>query len=619
MTETDGLGDAGGALAPVLARLSNKLDRILLTPDQPMAPLDSARVLDLTLKWLKEQDAPPEAVKTIVHALDQHAPPIGHPAFPEPPKDTRQVAESVAALPATRSPLHDWQAVYQGIVQAMQAPGAKAETFASLLTPLGGLIEAADRLGLWEYRCDSRWVETILLRRLGRDAEALGKLAWLAQEIGAVRLRIPDPRWRAGLAVYLKHLPWVMAQTAFRLGDGAALLHAMETSKARILAELRDAHPAMDAPREPRAFLDAVRSGLAAGRRRHVLAFLADTTADQLEPGAVGVLAALVTADGEVLAREIPLAPPQIVAALAQIQKRIRGGQTPWWKGIDPAHPEERLFDHVIAAVSPLVGWLAPLLGTHLKEGDTLIVSPDGPIHNVPFAMLTLAGAPLIDRFAIVSIPSSALLTAQKAAERPGRALAVLAPSPSERTHGETYASEAKTLSSFLSTAIVSDITDAKQVASPPLPALLHVAAHGEANSKRPLAASGLRLGEGPMTLFTAEEMGALALSGAHVSLRACLVGIATEVTSREALGFVWAIFGAGCASLVSALCAVNIESGQRFFAYFYEAWLAGNATRADAYRKACLALRAEGGPFAHPYHWAAFTLSCSTLSGDIA
>jgi CHAT domain-containing protein len=111
----------------------------------------------------------------------------------------------------------------------------------------------------------------------------------------------------------------------------------------------------------------------------------------------------------------------------------------------------------------------------------------------------------------------------------------------------------------------------------------------------------------------------ALHLSGAHVSLRACVSGVVTEITSREALGLVWAFFSAGTASMISAAWNVDIPSAGRFLTSFYDAWLGCGMTRAAAHRHAAMALRNEGGAFAHPYHWAPFMIGAATLEGDIA
>jgi hypothetical protein len=608
------------ALAPIHERLKGKVAQIVLRPDQTAAPLDPSRIMGLTLDWMRAEDPDNPIITRLATTLAKDAaPPISHNAFPPAPLDVQAIIAAAEGLAASRSPLHALNAVHEAIGTVLARATAGPETYAALLPAARHAIAAADGLGLWEQGCDTRWIETILLRRLGRQPEALARLLTLAARIDVCRRGISDPRWRAGIAVYLQHLPWVTAQTAQACGDGAAMLYAMETAKARILGELRP-EDASDTPQDPPAFLAAVRAGLAAaGRRTHLLAFLADTTADDVVPGTVGTLALLLTNAGELLVHEIKLSPGQIASALLELQERVLGGTPRFVAPIDPAQPEQRPFDDVIELLSPLIGWLAPLVNTTISRGDTLVVSPDGPLHNVPFAMLLLAGEPLIEHMAVVAVPSAALLAAGTVAARPARALALLAPSPFERARGETYAEEAATLGASIATESFSDADRlAGALAALPRPVLLYIAAHGEASPGRPLQERGIGLSGDGSVWLTAEQTGALDLAGAHVSLRACLVGIATEITSREALGFVWAVLGAGCTTLVSAVWAVNILSARRYFALFHRAWLADGQDRAAAHRTACRALRAEDGPYAHPFHWAPFIFTTATLAGDV-
>jgi CHAT domain-containing protein len=148
---------------------------------------------------------------------------------------------------------------------------------------------------------------------------------------------------------------------------------------------------------------------------------------------------------------------------------------------------------------------------------------------------------------------------------------------------------------------------------------LLHFATHGEVQVTRPLRDRGLALRGTDEDWLTAELVAALPLAGAHVSLRACVSGVVTEITSREALGLVWAFFGAGTSSLVATAWNVDIPSAGRFFARFYDAWLAGRIALDDSPIHAATALRSNGGAFSHPYHWAPFVLSLTTLEGDVA
>ena len=612
-------GEIPPALRPVRERLQGKVDSILLRPDQKAPRQNPQRILKMTLDWMASRNPGDPIITQLTNMLDEEARPNLGAAFPLPPQNVQDIIAAADGLQSARAPLQALNSVIQAIGSVLAR--GQTDAYAALLPAARRAIDAADRLGLWEHGCDTRWIESILLRRLALQADALARLQALGARIDDCRRRIPDPRWRAGIAVYLRHLPWVTAQLAYDRRDGAAMLHAMEAAKARILGELRSAQLAIDSPHSPQEFLSKVRAGLAAaGRRAHLLAFLSDTTADDTEPGTVGTLALLLTHDGDLLFHEIKLTPAQISAALLELDKRVRGGSRPFFSAIDPRRPEKRSFDDLIMMLSPLVDWLSPLLGPKLAKGDTLVVSPDGPIHNVSFSMLMLAGEPLIEHFAIIAIPSAALLAASTHVQRPARAVALLVPSVHERKiQGETYQEEANALRALIDVEIVPEVDQITAFTQKPRPVLLYIAAHGEASTDMPLQDRGLGMSGDASAWLTAEHVGRLELAGAHVSLRACLVGIATEITSREALGFVWALLGAGSATLVAALWAVNIESARRYMSLFHNAWLAGGQSRAEAHRTACRKLRADGGALAHPYHWAPFILTASTLSGDIA
>jgi len=321
-----------------------------------------------------------------------------------------------------------------------------------------------------------------------------------------------------------------------------------------------------------------------------------------------------------VLSRLIRLTQTEIAASALGIHRRVRGGGSlRRAAGIDPAHPEKTSFDDVIDALSPLVEWLEPLFEQGvIRQDDTLVVSPDGPIHNVPFAMLPLAGAPLIERVAIVNIPSAALLLSRSAAPRPARALALLKPTAAELERGIDYAAEGQALSALLPTTILPDGTALEAAMAELRPGLWHTAAHGEDSFARPLVDKGLALSGDETVWLTAEAIRGLKLEGMHVGIRACLCGVVTQITSREALGMVWAVLSAGAASLTAALWSVDIPSASDFFARFYETWLGEGQSRAAAHRAACRALRAQGGPRAHPYHYAPFVLTVATLEGDV-
>lgn len=613
-------------LTPIYLRLQNKVEAILRRPDEVVGAVNAEEIVAATLRWLAgnaPKSAPTRALRMPLSQLDPSS--LAMPAFPAVPSGLKAMREAADMLERSRSPLFALNTLLDACGQVIGAVDQEPAVWGALHGIAQTIAVAADRFGYWEQGTDARWIEVVALRRLKLLPLALERLRLLGGRIDDRRRRIHDPRLRAGVAVYLRHLPWVTVETAYDVDDAPALLQAIEMAKARILGELRPTQTVVDATLEPKVFMDALKKALAADHaRRHLLAFLADTTAE-LPIGDVGILGLLLTADGDWHAAKIPLTPMQVAGAMVVIEQRVSGaGALRAIAKIDPAHPEERPFDDAIAVLAPLVSWLEPfVMAGKLLPGDTLLVSPDGPIHNVPFAMLPLAGRLLIEHFAVASVPSAVLLLDRCAAPPPRRAIALLVPTAAETQRGQNYECETASLERFLTT---------EQLAGRAVSAndilrvlggdggVLHVAAHGKVSKSAPLRARGISLsGEDGGYWLTADDVLRMPLAGAHVSLRACVSGVVTQITSREALGLVWAFLAAGSASLLAASWSVDIDSAQRFFALFYDEWLGRGRSRAAAHRAACCALRQAGGAMAHPYHWAPFTLTIGTLEGDIA
>ncbi len=109
-----------------------------------------------------------------------------------------------------------------------------------------------------------------------------------------------------------------------------------------------------------------------------------------------------------------------------------------------------------------------------------------------------------------------------------------------------------------------------------------------------------MRLADG--WLF-ADELAALDLTGALVTLAACESGRSRMLAGEESLGLARSLLAAGAAGLVVSGWRVADASAARIMAAFYDGVALGRAPVA-ALRHAALAER-ELRP--HPYHWAAF------------
>ncbi|REK03337.1 MAG: CHAT domain-containing protein [Acidobacteria bacterium] len=294
---------------------------------------------------------------------------------------------------------------------------------------------------------------------------------------------------------------------------------------------------------------------------------------------------------------------------------------------------------------------------------ENLLISPDGPLHTLPFQVLIDDGGRyLVERAAVATVQSATLLRTLRqlpaangdapivvladphlpdagspAAERLGGELAALGPLPAA-------AREARALSDrFPGRVVVLGGREAREDrfrSLAPAARWIHIASHGFVDERVPLD-SGLVLAPAPEVaagvvdrradglLQAWEIFESLDLRADLVTLSACETGLGAERFSEGLVGLTRAFQYAGARSIVASLWQVSDESTAELMDRFYEALSAGRP-KSEALRAAQLALlkgsaptdsertRAVGGvapargaaaEHAHPYHWAAFQL----------
>ncbi len=614
-----------GDLIPQRMRLQGKVDALIARPDEPIAAVDHRAVLQQTLAWLRERgDASPIArILEVDQGLELAPGEPGLAAFPPVPRSLAELEAAAEQLGRASGPLAATQALINGAARELQAAGRNGAALAALRRIADRIADAADAFGYWEEATTARWIACVTLRRERRHLEAVERLVTQAARIDERRLLVRDPRLRAGLAVFQPQLPWALAESGALAGNGAAALFGMEVAKARILADLRPGVVA--GAMSPATLAHGLAQRLSDRPRLHLLSFLVDHGAPAQAAGEIGVRALLRHADGDIRCVDIAFGESAIKAAARTIDERVRVGCGLSFGDIFAAGVHTRPFDDVLEAMAPLIAWLEPLFAEgRLAVGDTIAYAADGPIHNLPLAMLPFAGRSLIDHFALVAMPSLALGVHAAPAMRPIEGRALLAPDDQERACGLTYEDEIVTLQSLLPTSLVPSF-DA--LLPPAAGHLLHISAHSETAAGTPLRGGGLVLSDAngrydpgdAARWISPEKLAAAVGPGSHLTLRCCLIGQVEQITSREALGAVWSALANGAASVVAASWSVNIPSAARWCDHFYAAWLRRGLSRAMAHREACLALRAEGGGLDHPAHWAPFVLYTATLEGDIA
>lgn len=131
---------------------------------------------------------------------------------------------------------------------------------------------------------------------------------------------------------------------------------------------------------------------------------------------------------------------------------------------------------------------------------------------------------------------------------------------------------------------------------------VIHLACHAQFRTDN-AAFSSLILHDGPLA---AESIESLCLPGAVVVLSGCETALHDGAASDEAFGLTRAFLVAGAARIVASLWAVDDATTAQWMADFHAGLRLGR-NPAAALRHAQLAVRAR---HAHPFYWAAFTLT---------
>lgn len=147
-------------------------------------------------------------------------------------------------------------------------------------------------------------------------------------------------------------------------------------------------------------------------------------------------------------------------------------------------------------------------------------------------------------------------------------------------------------------------------LAALPEASVAHFACHGRTDWREPLR-SGLLLAHDE--LLTVQDLLDLRLPGARLAvLSACETGIPGTELLDEVVALPSAFLQAGYAGVVASLWSVYDRSTSLLMSRFYALWRQECLRPAVALRRAQLWMRdsADDGAFAHPAHWAAFTLT---------
>lgn len=246
-----------------------------------------------------------------------------------------------------------------------------------------------DRMTSYEYReTELRVRRAELLQRLNRPREAETALTEALRQAEDQRGAIPLARRSDFFETLRRAVELQVTLRAVAFGDAEAALEAAERSKARTLLDHLRTVPSGDTAVtgfEPEAVLGpaAARSGLPPKTR--VISYFV-TEAE--------TFAWVFGAEGGIRQERLPLSRRELSAWVEQARREISGGAVAGSRQGSPA--SDRLYRALIAP------WEQPS-----ADFDRLLILPDGPLHALPFAVLTdSAGRRLIEKRPLLTAPA---------------------------------------------------------------------------------------------------------------------------------------------------------------------------------------------------------------------
>lgn len=266
-------------------------------------------------------------------------------------------------------------------------------------------------------------------------------------------------------------------------------------------------------------------------------------------------------------------------------------------------------------------GWMNP------KQWEHLVIVADGPLHNLPFAVLipdAKTGKRLFEDWAMsnaVSLDSLTWQTKRKAATTP--LLAAADPTNTKPYRGRSFglmgshfdalpkmqAATRKLAGSIPDAISLIGPDAAKSKVVPQMPTAKHLlfATHGQLRSYNGLT-SFLLLGtsaDDQKGRLEARDVATMRLCAETAALWACQSGQGQFGGGDGLIGLAWAFQAAGCRSVIASSWEVQEEATAQIMEKFYAELRAGKA-KDVALRAAMLAVRDQFHKKS-PFYWAAF------------
>jgi CHAT domain-containing protein len=283
-----------------------------------------------------------------------------------------------------------------------------------------------------------------------------------------------------------------------------------------------------------------------------------------------------------------------------------------------------RIWEDIIRNALPeLSEKFMPKLRDVAENCDLLYLVPNSLLFFVPFAALTSKdGTPLVKHCALVYTPSAAVLEycfSRRTELKERTCLAFGVGEASDDDIVFSFAEHAREIADLNwedSKWLLPEATKEQFLEAIKNYNVLHLSCHGfiDETVHDSLSASYIQFANNQE--LTARDIFNIGghLNADLVFLNACLSGKFRLHLESEVGGFWQGFLHAGARSLITTLASVNPESAQELAMKFYQQWLSGNVTKAEALRRAQLSIyqeekKEEKEKKDDPLHWASHIL----------
>ncbi len=270
----------------------------------------------------------------------------------------------------------------------------------------------------------------------------------------------------------------------------------------------------------------------------------------------------------------------------------------------------------VRADAEALAALACPGFGDVLAGARRVVVSPDGPLHDLPFSLLPASpgGPPLLALAEVARVPSAAVFVQLRARALVTAPRGLLAFAGARNARGQRLPGALQEVRWLASRYAGTDARSSSDVKRPADLArdlaryqVLHLAGHASRDDQQPWR-SGLLVGDGAGgdDWLRAAEISRLRLPARLAVLSACRsAGVWSHPEGQ--LGLTTAFLSAGVPAVIATQWPVRDEAAEAFTREFYPG-LARGLTASAALRQAQLALRSRPGT-ASVSDWGAFVL----------